>query len=57
MNSTEDLRSLVRTELDVRFDCDYMKPISHITLADVGNLINTFWLHNVFFFLMLNCYT
>ena len=49
MNSTEDLRSLVRTELDVRFDCDYMKPISHITLADVGNLINTFWLHNVFF--------
>ena len=49
MNSTESLRSLVQTELDVRFDCGYMKPISQITLADKGNLINTFWLHHVFF--------
>ena len=47
--SSEELRSLVQSELEIRFECGYPKPIDKIELSDKDELMKAVWLHYVFF--------
>ncbi len=47
--STNELRSLVSGELDVRFECGYSKPLQSIDLLHKDEIIKALWLHYVFF--------
>ena len=48
--SLEELKCLVSSDrFDFRFDCGYGKAVSQLQLSDKTTIINSIWLHYVFF--------